>query len=136
MSAATLKIMSLKEFVALAEERFGPDNMKWQFVCPCCGHVQTGEDYKSAGAPSGAVGFSCVGRWLENRRSCFDSGPGPCDYAGGGLIGMHRLEVEGRACFELAEICTMTEEEQQKAMDELLADAHEDCPIFGPEDFH
>ena len=43
---------------------------------------------------------------------------------------------QARGARQAVDACTMTEEEQQKAMDQVLADAHEDCPIFGPEDFH
>lgn len=45
-------------------------------------------------------------------------------------------EYEAWEASQSQNACTMTEEEQQKAMDELLADVLEDCPIFGPEDLH
>lgn len=95
--------MTLTEFESLATERFGPERMDWKFVCPCCGFVQTAHDYKAAGAPPGAVAFSCVGRWSGAKREAFGKGKGPCNYAGGGLIGMHKITVDGQPCFELAE---------------------------------
>lgn len=120
-----MKYQTVDEFTAEAVKRFGPDKMKWQFVCPACGHVQSAEDYKAAGAPPNAVGFSCVGRWIEGSRGCFDDGPGPCDYAGGGLIRMHKLEIDGHSCFELAESPEM---DPQQAEEQILAEAMDSVP--------
>jgi len=78
--------MTHGEWIAEAERRFGSDPLAWRFVCPCCGHEAAARDWKNAGAPPGAVGFSCIGRWLGNPRKAFAKGPGPCDYAGGGLF--------------------------------------------------
>ncbi len=77
------------------ERRFGPDQMNWRFVCPVCGYVQSVADYKAAGAPSTAAGFSCLGRWMEGSREAFgEKGAGPCNYAGGGLFGFNPVAVE------------------------------------------
>ena len=76
---------------------FGDDEMQWRFECPACGHVATVQDYKDAGASVEAVAFSCVGRWMENPRDAFGEGEGPCNYAGGGLIGLNPVIIEGRA---------------------------------------
>jgi len=100
-----MRTTTLEEYMAEATRRFGPDRMKWKFVCPCCHHVASAEDYKKAGAPEGAVGFSCVGRWAGAKRGAFDNGPGPCDYAGGGLIGLNPVEIQGHErYFEFAEV--------------------------------
>ena len=82
------KTMTRAEYFAEAERRFGPDRMAWRFVCPSCRHSQSVADYKAAGAPESAVAFSCVGRWLPERRDAFapKGAPGPCNYAGGGLF--------------------------------------------------
>lgn len=78
---------------------FGDDQMEWEFVCPVCGHVARVKDWKEAGATSGAAAFSCVGRWLDGAREAFggkNAGkkrPGPCNYAGGGLIGLNPVCV-------------------------------------------
>lgn len=80
-----------------AVRRFGPDPMGWRFVCPCCEHKATVADYKAAGAPTGAVAFSCVGRWLGAKAAARDAfggkGPGPCNYTGGGLINLNPIKV-------------------------------------------
>lgn len=88
---------SVEEWHAEGVKRFGPDMMKWKFVCPACGHVQTPEDYKAAGAPESTVGFSCVGRWLKKCRDAFEGkGEGPCNYAGGGLFRIGPVQIKSR----------------------------------------
>jgi len=87
-----------EEWVAEAIERFGADPLNWAFVCPVCGTVQTVQEYKAAGAPSTAAGFSCIGRWLEDSREAFEVGGvdgegGPCNYAGGGLFHLNPVHV-------------------------------------------
>jgi hypothetical protein len=73
---------------------YGNDAMKWKFVCPVCKFVQTAEDYKAAGAPQGAIGISCVGRWRARARGAFEEGgPGPCNYAGYGLFRLNPVKV-------------------------------------------
>jgi hypothetical protein len=106
----TERKISLQEYMAEAEKLFGTDKMKWKFVCPSCGYIASAEDYKNAGAPEGAVGFSCIGRWLPGKvRDAFTGGPGPCNYAGDGLInispvGIYRSDIkeECNYYFELA----------------------------------
>lgn len=87
--------MTREEWCAEGERRFGKDQMKWRFKCPVCGYVANVQDYKDAGVPIGAVAFSCIGRWLPNARDAFSKGPGPCDYAGGGLIGLNPVAIKG-----------------------------------------
>jgi hypothetical protein len=95
--------MTLDEWHATGEQLFGPDIMQWKFVCPSCGHVASVQDYKDAGAPEGAVAFSCVGRYLPKRSEAFGgNGSGPCNYAGGGLIGLNPVDVAGRRTFAFA----------------------------------
>ena len=58
------------------------------------------------GAPLTAVAFSCVGRWSGSKREAFGTGEGPCNYAGGGFIGLNPVivtdgETENRV-FEFA----------------------------------
>lgn len=89
--------ISAAQWNAEGEARFGPDRMAWYFTCPMCGNRANARDYHAVNAPEGAVGFSCVGRWVKNRpvRKAFGgSGPGPCDYAGGGLFCVNPVIVE------------------------------------------
>jgi hypothetical protein len=93
--------MQREEWEAEGARRFGPDRMTWKFVCPSCGHVASAADWRNAGAPSGAVAFSCVGRWLKNPKRMGER-PGPCNYAGGGLFAINPLDVDGLRVFDFA----------------------------------
>jgi len=96
--------MTQEQFQDEAKKRFGDDPMNWKFKCPSCGHVASVQDYKDAGASSKVVGFSCIGRYLPGIcQEAFAEGPGPCNYAGGGLIGINPVEIDGQYYFELAE---------------------------------
>lgn len=93
--------LSQAELVAEATERFGSDPLQWAFVCPSCGDVANGEDFRKALAEhprtnlrtdqpviaSDVVGRECIGRTLgalDKRRSAY-SGRG-CDWAAYGLF--------------------------------------------------
>lgn len=93
MPAIAKRIMIVDEWRAEAEKLFGPDEMLWRFKCPSCGHECSIQDYKDAGAKSENVGFSCIGRWTGTTQDAFTGGPGPCNYAGGGLIGINPVTV-------------------------------------------
>lgn len=87
-----------KEWQAEAVARFGNDSKHWSFECPVCKHVATVMDWIDAGAPEGAIAFSCVGRYVVSGRvrGAFDEdGPGPCNYAGGGLFKLNPVTVTG-----------------------------------------
>lgn len=91
------------EWFAEGERLFGPGIMQWRFVCPSCGHIASVQDWKDAGAPEGAVAFSCIGRYLPERSEAFGGqGSGPCNYTGGGLIRLNPVDVEGRQTFAFA----------------------------------
>lgn len=88
-------ILSVAEWQQEGTKRFGSDMMTWKFVCPSCGYVASVQDWKDAGAPAGAVGFSCIGRWKDGDDSkSFQKKGGPCMYAGGGLIGLNPVKVK------------------------------------------
>ena len=81
---------------------FGKNEMRWRFICPACNHVASVQDYKDAGAPSGAVGVACVGRFMASRREAFGVGAGPCDYSGLGLICISPVRVDDLPVFGFA----------------------------------
>lgn len=85
------------EWTAEAKRRFGDDPMAWRFVCPSCGHVASVKDWRDAGAPEGAVAFSCIGRYTGDPKSAtdkaFKQGCGPCNYTGGGLFRLNPVQV-------------------------------------------
>lgn len=90
--------MTHAEWKAEGQRRFGTDPLEWQFVCPSCGHVANVKDWKTAGAPEGAVAFSCVGRYTGDGKAAADKAfkhaGGPCNYTGGGLFRLNPVEVD------------------------------------------
>lgn len=100
--------MSNEEWKKQGTTLFGADFMKWKFVCPVCNTIMSIQDYKDAGAPAGAIAFSCIGRYLPNPKPAFDTkkkfGNGPCDYSGGGLFKLNPVEVDGAYYFNFAPI--------------------------------
>lgn len=80
--------MTHEEWKAEAERRFGKDILRWRFVCPGCGHVASGQDFKDAGAEPNAMYQECIGRYHNGKswsRGKYPKG-GPCDYAAYGLL--------------------------------------------------
>lgn len=85
--------MTWEEWMAEGRRRFGDDINAWRFICPVCKHVAAVRDWRALGEHD-AAGFSCVGRWLVKSRDAFrEDGPGPCNYAGGGLFALNPVEV-------------------------------------------
>jgi len=84
-----MKIMTLDEFLDAMKAQ-GKPREEITFVCPMCKTEQCAKDLINAGAGKdfGEVekylGFSCVGRWDENKG---------CDWTLGGLLQIHELEV-------------------------------------------
>lgn len=100
-----MRTVNLRTYFNECIDRFGHDRNDWKFVCPSCGHVASVAEYKAAGAEN-AIGYSCIGRWTGATQKAFAKGTGPCDYAGGGLIGINPVRVVsedgGINMFELA----------------------------------
>jgi hypothetical protein len=80
---------------------FGNDILLWKFRCPSCGYVAAVKDWMAAGAPEGAIAFSCLGRYLKVDKdleavyemATFKKKGGPCLYAGGGLIRLNPVQI-------------------------------------------
>ena len=85
--------MTIEEYFDTATRLFGEDRAAWRWVCPGCGHVASYAEYERAGA-EGMAGFSCIGRALPECRDWLGGeGPGPCNYAGGGLFNISPVEI-------------------------------------------
>lgn len=85
---AAMRTITFDEWILEGKKRFGDNQDDWRFICPACGHVAKVSDWRAAGAGT-AIAFSCIGRYIAGgpkRRAFGGSGPGPCDYAGGGLF--------------------------------------------------
>lgn len=90
----TSRRYSHEEWMAEAKRRFGESFMQWKFVCPVCGHVQSVQDYKDAGAEEGMIAYSCIGRLIPGSKDAFqENAKGPCTYAGGGLFRLNPVTV-------------------------------------------
>lgn len=94
--------MSRKHIFKTAEEwraegtrRFGKDPENWKFICPSCGRVNTGQEFKAAGAEPNDMYVCCIGRFDETKG---------CDWAAYGLFDICTSEVEGIPVFEFAEV--------------------------------
>lgn len=103
-----MRTITHDEWEAEAKRRFGDNVMNWAFKCPSCHHVAKVRDWQEAGAPEAAVAFSCVGRWMDaDDNRTFSRVGGPCQYAGGGLIGLNPVTVKrdgkDHCVFEFAE---------------------------------
>jgi hypothetical protein len=91
-----VRVVTAADYYAEAARRFGPDPRRWAFVCPRCGRVATAAEYAAAGAPQGAVGYSCVGRYDKS---------GGCAYRGGCAFSLAPIRLDspfGEPAFELA----------------------------------
>lgn len=89
--------MTRDEWLAEGEKRFGKEMLFWKFVCPICKTVIEVRDYQKASAPQSAIGFNCIGRYLESPQKAFGDKKvikgKPCDYASGGLFNCNPVEV-------------------------------------------
>ena len=99
------KQLTVSEWQAIAEPKFGKDIKQWKFKCCICGDEQTLQDFIDAEVYEAEKKFyfSCIGRYVPNRG---------CDYTLGGLITLAHTEVfneEGKAIpvFEFSEIETV-----------------------------
>lgn len=98
--------MTYDEWQDQGRKLFGPNKDDWPFECPSCGYVATAKDYQALGAPLGAIGFSCIGRFWKDQ-SKVQGFPAkkngrPCNYAGGGLFRINPIEVDGEFFFAFA----------------------------------
>lgn len=99
----TKTVMTHEEWTAKGTELFGPEVLRWRFLCPACGHVQTPEDFrpfKDQGATPNKAVQECLGRYLpREKRGGFSpdhANPkvkSPCDYAAYGFFRLSPIEV-------------------------------------------
>jgi len=93
-----------EEWLKEGERLFGKNMMLWKFICPSCHRVISVQEYKDAGAPTGAIGFSCIGRYDGHGDVDAFGGEGKgCNYAGGGLICINPIKVGDINAFAFAE---------------------------------
>ena len=84
-----IRKISEAEWSSDGERRFGKDRMKWKFICPNCGNIQSPEDfkkYKDKGAKPDTAYFNCIGRFMDKCEGTMLNNKSPCNYTLGGLI--------------------------------------------------
>ena len=97
-----MRELTIEDWMAEGEKLFGKDIKEWQFVCPRCKTIQSGQDLLDAGVKKekidSYVAFSCIGR--------FNKGETGCDWTLGGLFTIHKTEIiigdKKRPVFEFA----------------------------------
>ena len=77
----------MKEWQEEAVRRFGKDPEDWKFICPACGRVNTGEEFKEAGAEPDDMYCNCIGRFNGHMVPASKSKGHGCDWAAYGLFG-------------------------------------------------
>ncbi|MBE7053379.1 MAG: hypothetical protein E7391_03790 [Ruminococcaceae bacterium] len=76
------------------KRRFGDNFENWKFVCPKCGNVASGKEFKEAGAEPNAMYCECIGRYTNDKG---------CNWAAYGLFDICSVHVDGQPVFEFAE---------------------------------
>ena len=84
---------TLQEWLDEGAQRFGEDINNWRFVCPACGRVNIGREFKELGASTNSIYFNCIGRyngkgakWGGNRKKGEPPPEFGCDWSAGGLF--------------------------------------------------
>lgn len=99
MPLTDLVRISADAWLAEATRRHPRSLLDVRFRCPSCGYVQTGHDFLALEGMTretmeGSLGFSCIGRFIDAPQEAFTGPPGPCNYAGGGLIRIAPIAIE------------------------------------------
>lgn len=74
--------------------RFGEHFVNWKFKCPRCGRVNTGQEFKDAGAEPNSMYCECIGRYDKTKG---------CDWAAYGFFDICTTEVAGDPVFDFAD---------------------------------
>ncbi len=101
------KEICLKQWLEQGQKLFGDDPLKWEFVCPNCGHVQTMQDFVDLhalgiykGKSPEVAYFSCIGRFDDRipkgNIGTLGDPKEYCDYTLGGLIPLVKTVVVDR----------------------------------------
>lgn len=89
--------MNIEEWIAKGEKLFGPDRLKWKFVCPSCGNIQSVADFrqfKDRNATPRDANYICIGRLDGHINVPMFTKPGPCNYSSGGLFNINPITIK------------------------------------------
>lgn len=85
---------SIDDWIAKGKELFGDDYFNWEFICPSCGNIQKGLDFKPyENANLNDVYFNCIGRFTGTKNEIF-SKTTPCNYTSGGLFNINKTQIK------------------------------------------
>lgn len=84
---------SRDEWLADGERRFGKNLEDWKFICPHCGNIASGKEFRDAGADPSSIYCECIGRYIPNKG---------CDWAAYGLLDICTTHVENMPVFDFA----------------------------------
>ena len=84
-----------EEWLKEGARRFGENPEDWKFVCPKCGRINSGAEFKEAGAKPDSMYCECIGRWKKDKG---------CNWAAYGLFDICTSEVAGQPVFDFAEV--------------------------------
>lgn len=87
------KDYTAEQWLAEGKHRFGEDFEDWKFVCPKCGNVASGMEFKALGADINVIYTECIGRYDKNKG---------CDWAAYGLFDICTVHVDGQPVFDFA----------------------------------
>ncbi len=77
---------TLKEWQNELLKRFGKESVDYKFICPACGKVSSGQEYRDAGASPNDMYQTCIGRHTGKGSPDKATGQG-CNWAAFGLFG-------------------------------------------------
>lgn len=94
-------VVTLEQWEAEGERLYGKNHLGWRFRCPTCGHIQTPQEFKTAGIDPHMAYQSCASRYGLG-------GESTCKWTAGGLlITGGRYVIDARYCprliFEFAD---------------------------------
>ena len=77
---------TLKEWTEEAKKKFGDDISNWKFVCPACGHINVGAEFRELGIEPNSLYSECIGRY-KGKGSAVKGDNSGCNWAAYGLLG-------------------------------------------------
>lgn len=86
-----MRYKSVDEWLAKGAELFGTNILNWAFICPMCGKISTGKDFKDLGVDPNHIYNTCIGRYNGKGISglSFKGDTPPefgCDWAAFGIL--------------------------------------------------
>ena len=88
-----MKQYTAEEWYAEGTRRFGKNIENWKFICPHCGNIASGIEFKNAGATPNDMYRCCIGRFNPLKG---------CDWHANGLLNICDVKVDDTYVFDFA----------------------------------